>query len=119
MFNFDEENCTVSYTEKMIIEIVSENDKETLKAIERYCEENNIDPNLIEKEESKVVEKSFDKAKFYNDEGATYKHGDIVMHAIFGKGVVIDSDEKFVTVAFNKRFGIKKVLNNYQGLRRI
>lgn len=78
-----------------------------------------IDPNLIEKEESKVVEKSFDKAKFYNDEGATYKHGDIVMHAIFGKGVVIDSDEKFVTVAFNKRFGIKKVLNNYQGLRRI
>ena len=78
-----------------------------------------IDPNLIEKEESKVVEKSFDKAKFYNDEGSTYKHGDIVMHAIFGKGVVIDSDEKFVTVAFNKRFGIKKVLNNYQGLRRI
>lgn len=78
-----------------------------------------IDPNLIEKEESKVVEKSFDKAKFYNDEGATYKHGDIVMHTIFGKGVVIDSDEKFVTVAFNKRFGIKKVLNNYQGLRRI
>lgn len=41
------------------------------------------------------------------------------MHTIFGKGVVIDSDEKFVTVAFNKRFGIKKVLNNYQGLRRI
>ena len=74
---------------------------------------------MIEKEESKVVEKSFDKAKFYNDEGATYKHGDIVMHTIFGKGVVIDSDEKFVTVAFNKRFGIKKVLNNYQGLRRI
>ena len=78
-----------------------------------------IDPDLIEKEESKVVEKSFDKTKFYDDEGATYKHGDIVMHTIFGKGVVIDSDEKFVTVAFNKRFGIKKVLNNYQGLRRI
>ena len=78
-----------------------------------------IDPNLIEKEESKLVEKSFDKTKFYDDEGATYKHGDIVMHTIFGKGVVIDSDEKFVTVAFSKRFGIKKVLNNYQGLRRI
>ena len=80
---------------------------------------NEIDAELIEKEESKVVEKSFDKAKFYNAEGATYKHGDIVMHTIFGKGVVIDSDEKFVTVAFSKRFGIKKVLNNYQGLRRM
>ena len=55
MFNFDEENCTVSYTEKMIIEIVSENDKETLKAIERYCEENNIIPNIIEKEKLDLV----------------------------------------------------------------
>lgn len=55
MFNFDEENCTVSYTEKMIIEIVSEKDKETLKAIERYCEENNIIPNIIEKEKLDLV----------------------------------------------------------------
>ena len=78
-----------------------------------------IDANLIEKEESKIETKAFDKTKFYDEEGATYKHGDIVMHTIFGKGVVIDSDEKFVTVAFSKRFGIKKVLNNYQGLRRI
>ena len=78
-----------------------------------------IDANLIEKEESKIETKAFDKTKFYDEEGATYNHGDIVMHTIFGKGVVIDSDEKFVTVAFSKRFGIKKVLNNYQGLRRI
>lgn len=61
-----------------------------------------IDPNLIEKEESKVVEKSFDKAKFYNDEGATYKHGDIVMHTIFGKGVVIDSDENLLQLLLIK-----------------
>lgn len=55
MFNFDEENFTVSYTEKMIIEIVSKHDKETLKAIERYCEENNIIPNIIEKEKLDLV----------------------------------------------------------------
>ena len=41
------------------------------------------------------------------------------MHASFGKGVVVDNDERFVTVASDKRFGIKKFLNNYQGLRRI
>ena len=37
----------------------------------------------------------------------------------FGKGVVVDSDERFVTVAFDKRFGIKKFLSNYQGLKRM
>lgn len=41
------------------------------------------------------------------------------MHASFGKGVVVDCDDRFVTVAFNKRFGIKKFINSYQGLRRI
>ena len=55
MFNFNEENPVFSYTEKMIIEIVSKHDKETLKAIERYCEENNVIPNIIEKEKLDLV----------------------------------------------------------------
>lgn len=55
MFNFDEENCTANYTEKMITEIVSKHDKATLEAIERYCEENNIIPNIIEKEKLDLV----------------------------------------------------------------
>ena len=44
-----------NYTEKMITEIISKHDKETLKAIERYCEENNIFPNIIEKEKLDLV----------------------------------------------------------------
>lgn len=55
MLDYDENNCIATYTEKMITEIVSENDKETLKAIERYCEENNIIPNIIEKEKLDLV----------------------------------------------------------------
>ena len=55
MFNFDEENCIANYTEKMITKIVSNKDKETLKAIERYCEENNVIPNIIEKEKLDLV----------------------------------------------------------------
>ena len=78
-----------------------------------------IDGNLIEKEESKPETKVFNKTNFYEGERLDYKHGEIVMHASFGKGVVVDNDERFVTVAFDKRFGIKKFLNNYQGLRRI
>ena len=77
-----------------------------------------IDNNLIEKEESKTENKAFNKTNFYEGDRIDYKHGEIVMHASFGKGVVIDNDERFVTVAFDKRFGIKKFLNNYQGLRR-
>lgn len=38
-----------------IYEIVSKHDKETLKAIERYCDENNIIPNIIEKEKLDLV----------------------------------------------------------------
>lgn len=55
MLNLNEENCIFSYTEKMITEIISKHDKETLKAIERYCEENNVIPNIIEKEKLDLV----------------------------------------------------------------
>lgn len=55
MLNLNEENCIFSYTEKMITEIISNHDKETLKAIERYCEENNVIPNIIEKEKLDLV----------------------------------------------------------------
>lgn len=55
MFNFDEKNCIATYTEKMITKIVSSKDEVTLKAIERYCEQNNVIPNIIEKEKLDLV----------------------------------------------------------------
>ncbi len=55
MLNLNEENYIFSYTEKMITEIISKHDKETLKAIERYCEKNNIIPNIVEKEKLDLV----------------------------------------------------------------
>lgn len=55
MINLNEENCIFNYTEKMITEIISKHDKATLKAIERYCEENNVIPNIIEKEKLDLV----------------------------------------------------------------
>lgn len=80
-----------------------------------------IDDNLIEKQENKesLMNKAFEKSKFYEGEAIDYKPGEVVLHASFGKGVVVDIDDRFVTVAFNKRFGVKKFLNNYSGLRRI
>lgn len=55
MFDYDKENCVATYTEKMITKIVSKHDKETLKVIERYCEKNNVIPNIIEKEKLDLV----------------------------------------------------------------
>lgn len=80
-----------------------------------------IDDNLIEKQENKesLMNKAFEKSKFYEGDAIDYKSGEVVLHASFGKGVVVDIDDRFVTVAFNKRFGVKKFLNNYKGLRRI
>ena len=79
-----------------------------------------IEPNLIENTETQLdkEQNTFIKEKYYSDESTNYKHGEIVYHMSFGKGVVVDSDDRFVTVAFDKRFGIKKFLNNYQGLKR-
>lgn len=50
-----EDNFIYSTTQKIITEIVSKQDKATIKAIERYCEENNIIPNIIEKEKLDIV----------------------------------------------------------------
>ena len=55
MFDYDGKSCIATYTEKMITKIISSKDEATLKAIERYCEENNVIPNIIEKEKLDLV----------------------------------------------------------------
>ena len=52
---FNEENGIYSYAQKMIIEIVSQEDKETIRRIEQYCVENNIVPKIIEKEKLDLI----------------------------------------------------------------
>ncbi len=71
--------------------------------------------------ESNVVEdKKIDKSIFYsdNDEEVNYLCGDVVNHLTFGRGVVIGVDDRFVSVAFNKQYGIRKFMKNYKGLRK-
>ena len=75
----------------------------------------------IEKEyiESNIAEeKKIDKSLLYDEDGLEYKSGEVVHHLSFGKGVVIGCDDRFVTVAFDKRFGVKKFLKNYKGLKK-
>ena len=54
-----------------------------------------------------------------NTSGEEFKNGDIVTHLTFGKGVVVSVDDKFITIAFHQRFGVKKFLKNYKGIRKV
>jgi magnesium transporter len=48
-----------------------------------------------------------------------FKDGDIVMHMIYGRGVVIEDSGNFISVAFAKNFGIKKLLKNHKSIKKI
>ncbi len=88
--------------------------KESMNPPSRFISEINkeyIESNIIE-------EKKIDKDLLYDNENFDFQSGDVVNHLSFGRGVVIGVDERFVTVAFNKRFGIKKFLKNYKGLKK-
>lgn len=63
-------------------------------------------------------EKRVNKNLLYDTEDVLYRSGEVVNHLSFGRGVVIGVDDRFVTIAFDKRFGVKKFLKNYKGLKK-
>lgn len=80
-----------------------------------------ISDNLLDKENPQMKQNVINKSLLYDDEENTneFKKGDIVMHLTFGKGVVTDVDDRFMTIAFSYRIGTKKVLKNYKGIRKV
>lgn len=49
------DNIIYSTTQKMFTKVLDIQEKETIKAIEEYCEKNNIIPNLIDKDKLDLV----------------------------------------------------------------
>ena len=81
-----------------------------------------ISDNLLDKEETKNEMHSLKTKLLYSDDNSSseeFKNGDIVTHLKFGKGVVVSVDDKFITIAFHQRFGVKKFLKNYKGIRKV
>mgnify|MGYP006071838989 FL=1 len=92
--------------------------KTTANAPSRFISE--INGDVLETVSSSVKEeKVLNKDELYSSEEVTYHKGDIVMHTIYGKGVVIDVDDKFVSVAFAKNFGIRKLMKNHKSLKKL
>ena len=91
---------------------------ETMNPPSRFISE--ISNEYIESRENKEnkIEQRINKDLLYSDDEIAYKCGDVVNHLSFGRGVVIGFDDRFVTVAFDKRFGVKKFLKNYKGLKK-
>lgn len=92
--------------------------KTTANAPSRFISE--INGDVLETVSSSVKEeKVLNKDELYCNEDVSYNKGDIVMHTIYGKGVVIEVDDKFVSIAFAKNFGIRKLMKNHKSLKKI
>lgn len=91
--------------------------KESQNAPSRFI--NEIEESLIEKTNASIKEeKVIDKKDYYNETNQEFQKGEVVMHTIYGRGVVIDFDDKYVSIAFAKNFGIKKLMKNHSSIKK-
>ena len=92
---------------------------ETMNIPSRFISE--IDPGLLEVDENTIDNK---KEKIvvedmYNDGDVDYQIGDVVLHSIYGKGVVVGVEKTIVTIAFSKNYGIRKLMKNHKSLKKL
>ena len=93
--------------------------KDTMNPPSRFIKE--IDPNLLDIEnENMLPEEKIDKHDYYNNaEDVSFKDGDVIMHTIYGRGVIVSVDGDYITVAFAKNFGIKKLLKTHKSINKL
>jgi DNA helicase-2/ATP-dependent DNA helicase PcrA len=92
--------------------------KESINPPSRFIEE--IDADLLETINTNMKEeKSFKKDEMYNNDDILWNAGDVVLHDIYGRGVVIGVDKLLITVAFNNKVGIKKLMKNHKSLKKM
>ena len=93
--------------------------RDTMNPPSRFIKE--IDPSLLEIENEHLLpEEKIDKHDYYHEENeVSFKDGDIIMHTIYGRGVVVSVDDEYITVAFAKNFGIKKLLKTHKSINKL
>ena len=47
-----------------------------------------------------------------------YRNGDVIIHSTYGEGVVIETKDDVLTIAFSAPYGIKKLLSTHPSLRK-
>ena len=100
--------------------------REQINPASRFIKE--IDPQLLDIKVTKPATSfttsgygtSKDKSVFYNDKADdSFQVGSHIMHSLFGRGTIVAMDNTFYTVAFSSRFGIKKIMKNFKGIRKV
>lgn len=93
--------------------------KDVMNAPSRFIKE--IAPELLEIENEKMLpEEQINKeALYHNDGDIEFNDGDIIMHTIYGRGVVVEVKGDFISVAFAKNYGVKKLLKNHKSINKI
>ena len=93
--------------------------KDVINPPSRFIKE--IDESLLDIENEKMMpEEKINKEQFYdNNSDVEFKDGDIIMHNIYGRGVIVEVKNGFLTVAFAKNYGIKKLMQNHKSITKI
>lgn len=78
---------------------------------------NEIDKDLIDAPEKKMINMKFNKKEAFNDDNGL-KIGDNVIHDIYGPGVVVNVDKSIATIAF-KGQEIKKLMKNHKSIKKV
>ena len=79
----------------------------------RFVDE--ISDNYLEKDQEEISK--FNK-KDMIDENAEYHTGDKVIHDIYGEGIIV-STSSVLTIAFNHKVGIKKIMKGHKSIRKV
>ncbi len=91
--------------------------KESINPPSRFIDE--IDKDLLEESSASIKnEPTFKKDEMYNNEEIEWQSGDVVIHDTYGRGVVVGVDKLLITVAFNSKIGIKKLMKNHKSLKK-
>ena len=93
--------------------------KDVINPPSRFISE--IDSDILDVDnEIKNTEEKIDKKELYNNNlDVTFKPGDVIMHTIYGRGVIIEEKGDLITVAFAKNYGIKKLMKNHKNINKL
>lgn len=93
--------------------------KDVINPPSRFIKE--IDSNLLEIDNPQMMpeEKIMREELYHNADDVTFNEGDVIMHMIYGRGVIVEVKGDFITVAFAKNYGIKKLLKNHKSIKKI
>lgn len=84
---------------------------------------NEIEKDTLEVENQNIFQEeptATKKEELYNkNEDINFIAGDVIMHTIYGRGVIVEVNGDFITVAFAKNFGIKKLMKTHKSITKI